>query len=123
METFDDYLHTIEHQKQRQLLQNIFSWIETTFPQLEQHIGWNQPMYTHHKTYIIGFSVAKQHLSISPEIKAMAQFSQEIEANGYTQTKNLYRIKWTQPVDYQLLERLIRYNLEDKADCTSFWRT
>ena len=26
------------------------------------------------------------------------------------------------PVDYALLEAMIRYNLEDKATCTTFWR-
>jgi len=25
-------------------------------------------------------------------------------------------------VDYALLEAMIRYNLEDKATCTTFWR-
>lgn len=31
-------------------------------------------------------------------------------------------IKWTDDVDYNLLAKLIDYNLADKADCTTFFR-
>ncbi|QCB29216.1 hypothetical protein [Corynebacterium endometrii] len=27
------------------------------------HIAWNQPMFTHHDTFIIGFSHAKKHMA------------------------------------------------------------
>ena len=37
-------------------------------------------------------------------------------------TKQLIRIRWEQPVDYALLERMIAFNREDKADCATFWR-
>ena len=52
----------------------------------------------------------------------MAQFSSEIEQAGYSQTPNLFRIKWDEPVDFSLLERIIQYNIADKADCPTFWR-
>jgi hypothetical protein len=34
----------------------------------------------------------------------------------------LLRIRWDQPVDYTLLEKMIRFNVEDKAEATTFWR-
>lgn len=79
-------------------------------------------MFTDHGTFIIGLSAAKQHFAVSPEAKAIAVFSNDITKSGYSQTSNLLRIKWEEPVDFVLLERIIRYNLEDKKDCPTFWR-
>ena len=33
-----------------------------------------------------------------------------------------FRIKWTDEVDYQLLDKMIEYNLEDKKGMTKYWR-
>lgn len=41
---------------------------------------------------------------------------------GYTHSKEIIRIGWAQPVDFPLLERMIRFNLEEKANCQTFWR-
>ena len=49
-------------------------------------------------------------------------FSDEIVQAGYDHTKQLVRIKWDSPVDYSLLEKMIEYNIFDKADCSTFWR-
>lgn len=97
-------------------------WIDREFPQLEKKIGWNQPMYTDHGTYIIGFSASKKHLAVAPERAGLRQFEKEIEEAQYTTTKEIFRIKWTQPVDYDLLKSMIQFNIEDKADYTTFWR-
>lgn len=53
----------------------------------------------------------------------MTEFSERIDAAGYSQTNNLFRIKWTQEVDYRLLKDIIQFNIDDKADCSTFWRT
>ncbi|WP_412518416.1 iron chaperone [Staphylococcus simulans] len=122
MENFNDYLNKVEDPKQKEILTNVFNWVDETFPELEKVIKWNQPMYTHHGTYIIGFSRAKAHFSINPEAAGMKPFIARFDKNGYTYTENLFRIKWTQDVDYDLLKDMIQYNLEDKAEITSFWR-
>lgn len=46
----------------------------------------------------------------------------EIEQAGYSQTKMLFRIKWTDEVDYNLLRKIAAYNIEDKKGMTKFWR-
>lgn len=79
-------------------------------------------MFTDHGTFIIGFSVAKHHLAVAPERAGIVRFSDEIVRAGYEHSKKLLRIRWGQPVDYALLERIIAFNIADKADCTSFWR-
>ena len=103
-------------------LRQIFDWVMKSFPSLVCEMHWNQPMFVEHGTFIIGFSVSKDHLAVSPELKGMERFSQEIAEAGYTQTKNLFRIKWTDPVDFGLLRRIIAFNREDKGNYKNFWR-
>ena len=92
------------------------------FPELEPVIKWNQAMFTDHDTYIIGFSVSKQHLAVAPEQAGINQFSSEIEAAGFDYTKEIVRMKWNQPVDFSLIDKMITFNIQDKADCPTFWR-
>lgn len=79
-------------------------------------------MFTDHGTYIIGFSMAKQHLSVAPEEFGMEHFADGIAQAGYSATKGLFRIKWKEPVNYELLGEMIEFNMIDKAECTTFWR-
>ena len=123
MTEFNDFLQSLENDKQTATMEAIFNWISETFPELETTVKWNQPMYTHHGTFIIAFSKSKQHFSVAPEAKGMAEFTDQIEAAGYSQTNNLFRIKWTQDVNYALLKSIIQFNIDDKADCTTFCRT
>ena len=123
MDNFNEFLQTIDNDKHKKTMTEIFNWISETFPNLETTIKWNQPMFTDHGTFILAFSKAKQHFSIAPEAKGMTEFSERIDAAGYSQPNNLFRIKWTQEVDYRLLKDIIQFNIDDKADCSTFWRT
>lgn len=122
MEDFSEFLKRIENQEHRARTEKIFNWVMEKFPTLKPEMKWNQPMFTDHGTYIIGFSVAKQHLSVAPEQAGMNQFIEEIVQAGYDYTKELMRIKWNRPVDFLLLEKMIAFNMMDKADCSTFWR-
>ena len=122
METFTEYLETIRDEKQRAILKEVLSWVNSKFPSLEAKIAWNQPMFIEHGTFIIGFSASKQHFAISPEVKGMERFSDAIKKSGYSHGKNIFRISWEEPIDFSLLEEIIRFNMQDKADYTAFWR-
>ncbi len=122
MEVFGDFLASIEDREKRKRMEEVFSWVHATFPTLVPKIAWNQPMFTDHGTFIIAFSVAKHHFAVSPDVTAMKLFSEEIAKAGYTQTKNLFRIKWEEPVDYPLIERIIQFNIDDKKECKTFWK-
>lgn len=122
MEAFADYLARIDHPEHRARTEDVLRWVRDKFPELKPIIAWNQPMFTDHDTYIIGFSVAKQHLAIAPERAGMIHFADEIKQAGHDHTNLLIRYKWNSPVDYELLERMIRFNIEDKAGCSTFWR-
>ncbi len=122
MEKFDSYLKEIQVPEQKARMEQLFRWIGEKFPNLEAEIKWNQPMFTDHGTFIIGFSMAKHHMSFTPEEAVITIFSEDIKKLGYDRTKGLAKIKWTDEVDYTLLEKIIEFNIADKAECTTFFR-
>lgn len=122
MEVFAEYLDNIENPGHRGRVEEVLEWIIKTFPELVPKIAWNQPMFTDHGTFIIGFSISKQHLAIAPEKVVIDSFSDEIVQAGYDHTAQLMRIKWNSPVNFSLLEKIIKFNIVDKAECATFWR-
>lgn len=122
MEEFAEYLAKIDNPVHRAATEEVLAWVIQEFPQLTPKIAWNQPMFTDHGTYIIGFSVSKAHLAVAPEKAGMDHFADAIKQGGLDHTKLLVRMKWTSPVDYTILRQMIEYNIADKADCTTFWR-
>lgn len=122
MEHIAEYLSKIDDPSHRERTEEVFDWVKDKFPMLEPVIKWNQPMFTDHGTFIIAFSVAKKHLAVAPERVALVHVEEDIVKAGYDYTKELIRIPWKSPVDYNLLEKMISFNISDKANCTTFWR-
>lgn len=122
MEVFAEYLANINNPQHRARTEEVLSWVAEKFPHLVPKIAWKQPMFTDHDTYIIGFSVSKQHLAVAPERAGINYFAAEIAQAGYDHTKELVRFRWDSPVDFSLLEKMIDFNIIDKADCSTFWR-
>lgn len=122
MEVFAEYLAHIDNPEHRERTEEVLAWVTNKFPELMPKMAWNQPMFTDHGTFIIGFSIAKHHLAVAPERVVIQHFSDEIVQAGYDHTKELVRIRWERPVDFSLLEKMIEFNITDKADCTTFWR-
>ncbi|MCM3341633.1 iron chaperone [Paenibacillus sp. MER TA 81-3] len=122
MEVFAEFLAKIDNPVHRERTEEVLAWVTKTFPTLMPKIAWNQPMFTDHGTFIIGFSVSKNHLAVGPERAGIVHFSDEIVQAGYEHTQQLVRIRWDHPVDFSLLEKMIEFNILDKADCSTFWR-
>jgi len=122
MDDLEVFLAKITDHDKQDKLRTLFSDILDEFPDLQPVIKWGQPMFTSHQTFILGISVSKPHFSVSPETACLNQFIPEIEAAGYSHTDNIFRIKWTQPIDEALIFKMIAFNLEEKADMTTFWR-
>ncbi|AJD89691.1 hypothetical protein JMA_03740 [Jeotgalibacillus malaysiensis] len=122
METFEEFLETIENPDHREQTKKVLDWVSESYPELGQRIGWNQPMFTHHGTFILAFSTSKKHLAVSPEKAGIDYFADEIRKAGHDHSKMLVRFPWGKPVDYELLGKMIEFNIKDKAECTTFWR-
>lgn len=123
MKAFAEFLAGIDNPDQRLRTEEVLRWVAEKFPQLKQVIKWNQPMFTNHDTYIIGFSVSQKHLAVAPEQAGINRFTEEIEQAGYSHTKEIIRIPWDSPVNFSLLEEMIAFNIEDKANYPKFWRS
>ncbi|MEQ9810712.1 iron chaperone [Streptococcus jiangjianxini] len=119
---FEDYLKGIDNDTHQDKVSELLYWILDEFSELEPVIKWNQPMVTHDGTYIFGLSVSKQHIAISPEVATIKQFKDDIEKNGYSHTDNIVRIKWKEAIDYDLIRKMIVFQMEEKAGFTNFWR-
>lgn len=122
MKDFQMFLDSIREPDNRERMENILKYVKETFPQLKEEIKWNQPIFSDHGTFIIGFSVAKGHIAVAPEAVVISLFEKEIEQAGYSHTKELFRIKWTDQVDFDLLHKLVNYNIENKKNMIKFWR-
>ncbi|MBC1562245.1 iron chaperone [Listeria booriae] len=122
MEVFEEFIGNIENPEHQARMAEVLAWIETEYPDLGQRIAWNQPMFTDHGTFIIGFSVSKKHMAIAPEGEGMVRLADAIAASGYPTTKMLIQMPWDKPVDYTLIKTIIDFNIADKAECTTFWR-
>ncbi|GEP19630.1 iron chaperone [Pediococcus argentinicus] len=122
MDDFKDYLSKISDEDQRARTTKVLNWVHSEFPQLKTRIAWNQPMFTDHDTFIIGFSTSKKHLAVAPEEITITKFSDQIKEAGYAHTKGLIQIPWEKDVDFELLKDIIQFNIDEKIDATSFWR-
>lgn len=115
-------MNKIENKGQRQRVEEVLNWVKNKFPNLKTRIAWNQPMFTDHGTFIIGFSISKKHMAVAPERVTINHYADEIKQCGYDYTKELILIPWESPIDFSLLEMIIEYNISAKAECTTFWR-
>ena len=122
MQTFEDFLNQMDYLDQKDILKGVLDWIKGKYPNLEEKVGWNQPMFTDHGTFIIAFSVSKKHFAVAPEKLTMDKFRDHIRKSGYEDSSMLFRIKWTDKIDYELLSKIIEFNIEDKKNHIKFWR-
>lgn len=120
--TLDEFLTTIPDGAKRERMIEVLEWVQATYPDLEMRIAWSTPMLTHHGTFIIGFSAAKMHMSVSPEKATMDHFAGFMQERGTDRTAMLARQPWSKPFDYELLAEFIDYQLATKKDVTTFWR-
>ena len=73
IKTLDEFLAAIPDDNRERMVEGLV-WVGLTYPELELRIAWNQPMFTHHGTYIIGFSAASKHMAITPERATIIRF-------------------------------------------------
>ena len=108
IKTLDEYLETITNDDNWARMLDVLVWVGLTYPELELRIAWNQPMFTRHGTYIIGFSAASKHMAMAPERATMIHFEPVMRERGTDFGKMFARQPWDKPFDYELLERMPR---------------
>lgn len=119
--TLDEYLETIPDDDNRARMVDVLVWVGLTYPELELCIAWNEPMFTHHGTYIVGFSAVSKHMAMAPERATMIRFEPAMRERGKDFGKMFARQPWNKPFDYELLDAFIQHQLAEKQAVTSFW--
>ena len=119
---FDEFLNKIDEADKRTQVAEVLERIHEAFPELDREVKWNQPFFLNEGTFIIALSVAKNHMSIAPEEVTIEKFSDRIDAAGYDKTKGLFKIKFSDNVDWELLKDMIAFNIEDKKGYKKLWR-
>lgn len=123
METLEEFLETIDQSHHRDILKNLIQQIQKDYPALNLEIRWNQPMFVMDGTFILAFSASKNHFSISPEEKGVKEFADYMAEHDISYSKMLFRMPWdSEKIDYDLIKRMIDYNMEDKKGYDKFWR-
>ena len=117
------YLEKLGETPHRAQLITLLNWVHTTFPQLTARVAWNQPMFTDHGTFIVGFSMAKNHLNIALESHTLDVYRDAITAAGDKTTTMLWQVDFAVPINHKLLAQTIQYNLDTKQAITTFWRS
>ena len=120
IKTLDEFLATIPNANNRARMVEVLDWVAQHYPELELRIAWNQPMFTHHGTYIIGFSAASKHMAMAPERATMIRFESVMRERGTDIGTMLACQPWR--FAYELLDAFIQHQLTEKQDITSFWR-
>lgn len=123
MTEFKKFLDSIDNPDHRERMEQLLRHISEKYPKLKREIKWNQPMFSDHGTFIIGFSISKNHMSVAPEAVVLDRFDEDIKKAGYRRTKMLFSIKWTDEIDFDLIDKMIEFNIEDKKDMTKYWRS
>ncbi|WP_430606525.1 hypothetical protein IGJ55_002352 [Enterococcus sp. AZ170] len=122
MKDLNEFFSSTSKPEHRFRLEDLFEWTKQNYPQFNVVIKWNQPMFTDHDTFIIAYSSSKKHLSVAPETVAISAFKEAIEKAGYQHTENIIKITWAQAIDFELLKKIIDYNVQEKIAYTKFWR-
>lgn len=122
MTTLQEYIATIDQEEHKKKFSELMDSVQAKFPQLQLVFKWNEPMYTYNETFIISFNKTKKHITVSPEVAGIKEFSDRITACGYGQGKSTFRIKWEESINYQLLYEIIQFNLDEKRNYPTFWR-
>ncbi len=122
MSPFQSFIDSIPNTNNRNKFEQFLNWIHQEYPHLDRQIKWNQPMFIQNGTFIIGFSVAKNHFSVAIEKEGLDAMSDAISQTGYEMSKMLFRVKWSDEIDKGLFKKIIDFQCEEKKNYTSFWR-
>lgn len=119
---FKKYISEINDEIIKNRFEEILSYITNNYPNLERRIAWNQPMFTNDGTFIIGFSYAKNHIAIAPELVTINHFSEKVKSLGLNHTKMLIQLPHNKEIPFNLIKEIIDFNIKEKEGYQTFWR-
>ena len=61
-------------------------------------------------------------MSFFMEKAGVRQLEEAFKQAGYAYTESLYKVKWMDEMDYDLLKEVIDFQVADKKGLTTYWR-
>lgn len=119
---FNDWYNKTSNAKSKEMVLEIHNFILDNFKDIVCEIKWNTPMYVLNKTFILGLSALKAHVSLAPEKEVITLFKDELIANNYIVLNNLFKIGIDHEINFDLIKKIIDFNIESKKDSKTFFR-
>ena len=117
----EEYLDSIADSDHRDEFNELLNWVHATWPQLVCEIKWNQPMFTDHGTFIIGFTALTNHVTVGSEPRAFEHAVPLIEQQHLKRGKKTFQIPYGRSDAWEVLEQIIDSTIADKRDVQTFW--
>ena len=111
----DDYIAGFSPEVQH-LLQAVRAVVRRAAPEAEEVISYQIPAYRQ-AGMLVYFAAFKQHLGFYPPVKGDAQLMQDIAP--YAGDKGNLRFPYSQPMPFELIERITRLRLQQNLDKAS----
>ena len=111
----DDYIAGFSPEVQH-LLQAVRAVVRRAAPEAEEVISYQIPAYRQ-AGMLVYFAAFKQHLGFYPPVMGDAQLAQDIAP--YAGQKGNLRFPYSQPMPFELIERITRLRLQQNLDKAS----
>lgn len=98
------------------MLQTVRAVVRRAAPDAEEVISYQMPAYRQ-AGVLVYFAAFKHHLGFYPPVKGDAQLAQDIAP--YAGDKGNLRFPYSQPIPYELIERITRLRVEQDLDKAS----
>lgn len=92
----------------RKILENIRNLIRKQVPEAEEIMAYGVPTFRHHGN-LIHYAAFKKHIGIYPSPTVITHFARELEP--YSTSRGTVRFPLSQPIPYDLIERMVAYRL------------
>jgi uncharacterized protein YdhG (YjbR/CyaY superfamily) len=113
MSEMDDYLDGLP-QDQNEALARVRAVVERVAPDAEEGVSYGMPAYLYAGRPLLGFRVAKKHLSVFPFSPAAVEAVQD-RLEGFDLSKGTIRFSPDRPVPEDVLADLVRARQEEIA--------
>ena len=106
--TIEQYIASFDKSTQKKL-KELNQLIESVIPYAEPVISYNMPAYKFNKV-VVYFAGYKNHIGFYPTAKPINYFKNELQS--YKHSKGALQFKLSEPLPYDLIERMILYRME-----------
>jgi uncharacterized protein YdhG (YjbR/CyaY superfamily) len=107
--SFDDYLASVP-QDQRAELARIREIVRSSVPDVEESVSYGMPAFKYRGRPLLGFKVARNHLSVFPFSPAAIDAARDALA-GFDISKGTVRFAADKPLPDSAIEQLVRHRL------------